>query len=316
MTRTPKLAAAAAAISTCLLTTAAGASPTIDYRATLAVKGAWTESVRADADPGDSDHDGAENVVSRDSQVRFALAATMDRVPLRGGRVAQRVEDVATTALTQEVLSSTFTDFDGVSGTCAPQSAAATGGGTVARVGDANVFRPSSDALLDLVCTEPYARFSMSVDLLRVAAANAVPELGGAPVDVAFAVPAARAGDWRIAVPVAASAAQRSFSRCPREDPGHTVACGFDWAGVVTLERLAPELSRARLTRTGVQLDVRCAVACTPQVQAGRAAQTFSVAPGRARRLTLKLSRPARAARAMKVRVTIGGERMSVTARR
>ena len=85
--------------------------------------------------------------------------------------------------------------------------------------------------MLDIECEPPFTRYSISVDLLRVAASKVVPELGEAPVDVAFALPAGRFGDWRIRVPVAASAAQRAFERCPREDPGHTVACPFGWEG-------------------------------------------------------------------------------------
>ena len=96
--------------------------------------------------------------------------------------------------------------------------------------------------MLDLVCVDPFVRYSISVDLLRVAASKLVPELGEAPLDVAFKLPAGRFGDRRITLPVSASAAQRAFERCPREDPGHTVACPFGWDGTVTLDRLTPEV--------------------------------------------------------------------------
>ena len=49
--------------------------------------------------------------------------ATMADVPLRAGRIREPLYDVAQTSLTQEVVSSTFTDFYGTSGTCSPQNA-------------------------------------------------------------------------------------------------------------------------------------------------------------------------------------------------
>ena len=168
------------------------------------------------------------------------------------------------------------------------------------------MFRPSSDAVLDIECEARFTHYSISIDLLRVAASKVVPELGEAPVDVAFALGAGRFGDWRITVPVAASAAQRAFERCPREDPGHTVACPFAWQGSVTLDRLTPAIGPARQTRGGaVQVDVRCAVACAPVLRAGAARKTFRVPAGVTRRLTL----PARAARVV---VTIGDERKAL----
>jgi hypothetical protein len=317
MTRATKTAAVAATMLSCLLTGAtasvASATETINYRVAMAIAGSWSEAVRADLDPDDADRDGTENVAVRDSTLRFALSATMADVPLRGGRVVKPVYDVADASLTQDVAGSTYTDFYGTSGACAAQNQGATGGGTVASpaaAGAGIVFRPSSDAVLDLECHDPYAHWSMSVDLLRVAASNVVPELGQAPLDVAFGVPRRSVGAWRVVVPVTASAAQRAFERCPREDPGHTVACPFGWDGTVTLERLTPEVDGARLGRGGasVSVRVRCAAACAPVLRAGAgASKTYKVAPGAARRLTLPLGAAARRtlARTGRVRLVV-----------
>ena len=171
--KTLTAAVAAAVLSAC----PAQATETIDYRIGLNMAGTWSETVRADLDSSDADHDGTEEVAARDTRTRFALTAVMPRVSLRDGRVVTPHYDVAQTSLTQET-SSTTTDFYGTSGTCAPQAAAATGGGTVASVGGGLVLRPSSDAVLDIECSQPFARWSMSVDLLRVAGAKDVPELG------------------------------------------------------------------------------------------------------------------------------------------
>ena len=194
---------AAVSVTAAALTSApvSGAADTIRYRVAMDLAGSWSESVRADLDEGDSDHDGTEDVAVRDSLVRFALKATMPDVPLRAGRVDRPLYDVAQTSLVQDVASSTYTDFYGTSGTCFAQNAGATGGGTIDSVGSALVFRPSSDAVLDLECADRFVRFSMSVDLLRVAASNVVPELGQAPLDVAFAIPPKRFGERRITLP-------------------------------------------------------------------------------------------------------------------
>jgi hypothetical protein len=268
--------------------------------------GTWNETVRADLDEGDADHDGTEEVAARDTALRFALTAVMPSVPLRNGRVVEPHYDVAKTSLTQQVTS-TFTDFYGTSGTCAPQSADASGGGTVGTVGGGLVFRPSSDAVLNIQCDAPFNSYSISLDLLRVAWVNEVPALGTAPIDVAFTVK--RFGDWRIVVPVAASAAQRAFERCPREDPGHTVACPFAWDGTVTLDRLTPEIGTPRVRGRKLTVDVRCAAACAPVVKAGTAKKAFRVAPGATRRLTLR-------AGARRVTVTIGDMRRTFTVNR
>ena len=243
----------------------------------------------------------------------------MPDVKLTGGRVDTPHYDVAQTSLTQDVVTSTYTDFYGTSGICFPQNQGATGGGTIASVGSALVFRPSSDAVLDLECHDPFVRWSVSLDLLRVAASKDVAELGQAPVDVAFNLPAGRFGDRRIVIPVAASAAQRAYERCPRIDPGHTVACPFGWEGTVTLDRLTPEVGRARLTGRKVQVDVRCATACAPVVRAGVSRKAYRVPAGAKRRLTLPLRPATRAAlrRTGRVRlaVAIGDERAAVTLR-
>lgn len=300
--KTLAAAAATAAISAC----PAQAAETIDYRVGLDLAGTWSEAVRADLDPDDADHDGTEEVAVRDSGVRFALKAVMADVAIRDGRMPKPLHDLARTSLTQQVTTSTTTDFYGSTGSCKPQAAAATGGGTIANLGAGLVFRPSSDAVLDLECEHPLARWSMSVDLLRVAASKDVPELGAAPVDVAFTIPPKRFGDWRISVPVAASATQRAFERCPREDPGHTVACPFDWSATVTLERLTPEISAPRVRGRTVQVDVRCATDCAPTLKAGTARRTFKVSAGVRRRLTLR-------ATSRRVTVTIGDTRKAFT---
>lgn len=325
MTRAPKTAVTAATMLSFLLTAApawaAGAGETIHYRVAMDVAGTWSESVRADLDEGDADHDGTENVAARDTAARFALTATMPDVPLRDGRVAESLYDVAKTSLTQEVTASSYADFYGTTGACSPQDAGATGGGTIATAGAGLVFRPSSDVVLDLVCVDQFVRWSMSVDLLRVAASKDVAAIGDAPVDVAFAVPARRFGDWRVAVPVRASDAQRAFERCPREDPGHTVACPFGWEGTVTLDRLTPEVTGARVARGGAsaQVSVRCAEACAPSVRAGASRKSYKVAPGAARRLTLPLGAAARRALArsgrLRLVVAIGEERTALTLR-
>ena len=282
--RTKTLALAAGVL---LLGAPTAGADTIRYRVTMDLNGTWNETVRADLDPDDRDGDGTENVAVRDTTARFALRAAMADVALRDGRVVTPVYDVAQTSLTQEVTS-TYTDFYGTSGTCVPQGADASGGGTVASLGSGLVFRPSSDAVLVLECSDPFTRWSMSVDLLQRAGSREVPELGQAPVDVAFAL-GSRFGDRRISVPVSASAPQRSFEHCPREDPGHTVACPFGWEGTVTLDRLTPEVTGARVTGKSVQVTVWCPAACAPTVRAGRASRRYAVRGGVPRRLTLPL---------------------------
>jgi hypothetical protein len=302
------LLAATAAILACA--PAAHAADPIRYRVALDLKGTWSETIRADLDEGDSDHDGTEEIAARDSTVGFALTAVMADVPLRAGSLRRPFYDVAQTSLTQEVTSR-YTDFYGTSGTCSPQSAGATGGGTLAARGGGLVFRPSSDAVLNLECVDPYVRFSISVDLLRVAGSPVVPALGEAPLDVAFTIPAARFGERRVTLPVRASAAQRAFERCPREDPGHTLACPFGWDGTITLDRLTPEVSGARLRSRSVDVKVRCATACAPRLQAGAATKTFSLRAGATRRLTLpRRGTPRRLA------VSIGEERFALALNR
>ena len=122
---------------------------------------------------------------------------------------------------------------------------------------------------------------------------------------MAFAIPPERFGDWRISVPVRASAAQRAFERCPREDPGHTVACPFGWEG--TRDARAAHAGDRHAARARRERDRRRALrdACAPvRAGAGAATKTFRVAAGAARRLTLRAPR-ARAAST----VTIGETR-------
>jgi len=76
-----------------------------------------------------------------------ALHAAMADVSLRDGRVVTPLDSVAQTSLTQEV-ESTYTDFYGTSGTCAPQRADASGGLPVAAAGSS--LPPSSLAELSL----------------------------------------------------------------------------------------------------------------------------------------------------------------------
>src|SRR5262249_28082999 len=94
-----------------------------------------------------------------------------------------------------------------------------------------------------------FAHWSMSVDFLR----NERP-LGDAPLDVVFTAPRG----WKAVIPVARTT---PFAQCPREDPGHTVACAFAWQGTLTLERLTPEVRRS-----GKRVTIRCAQPCTARV--------------------------------------------------
>ena len=138
---------------------------------------------------------------------------------------------------------------------------------------------------------------------------------------MAFAIPPKRFGERRITHPVTASAAQRAYERCPREDPGHTVACPFGWEGTVTLDRLTPEVDGARLTarNAAAQVSVRCATACAPDLRAGAAQKAYALPAGVTRRLTLPLRPATRATlrRGGRIRlvVAIGDERTSFTLR-
>ena len=299
---------------------AAGAAETIRYRVGMDLAGTWAETVRADVDRDDVDHDGTEEVAIRDSSVRWALRATLPDVALRDGRVVDPVTDVAETSLTQEVTS-TYTDWDGATGTCAGSGQAASGGALLAPVGEGMVFRSSSDAFLDFTCTDGHVRFSMRVSLLHLGATNELPELGQAPIDVPFTIPARRFGARRIEIPVSASAAQRTFERCPREDPGHTLACPFGWEGKVLLERLSPEAGAARLAADGASASVlvHCFAACRPTLRLGAARDSYKLPAGASRRLALRLSKATRATlrrgRPAKLVVAIGDERHAFTLR-
>ena len=89
--KTLTAAVAAAVLSAC----PAQATETIDYRIGLNMAGTWSETVRADLDSSDADHDGTEEVAARDTRTRFALTAVMPRVSLRDGRVVKPHYDVA-----------------------------------------------------------------------------------------------------------------------------------------------------------------------------------------------------------------------------
>ena len=286
---------------------AVSASPasaeTLRYRLTLDVAGSWSESVRAN--PGVSP---PAQVATRDSDLRWSLKATARDVTFRDGTVAAPVYPVLDTSMGQTVLGSTFTDFDGEAGTCTADSAVATGAGALERVGSATVLRPSSDAPLDLQCATPHVRYAITLDLLRNAGSNDVPALGAGPLDAAFAFPAGRFGAARVTVPVAVAEAQRAFDRCPRQDPGHTTACAFDWRGRVVLERLTPRIGVARAARGGrsVSVPVTCFQPCTARLRSGRAARSFRLPAGRTRTLRLRLGDRRRLV------VRIGGERRTL----
>ena len=266
---------------------AAGAGPapaeTLRYRVTLDVAGSWSESVRAN--PGAYP---PAQVAARDSELRWSLKATARAVTFRDGVVAAPVHPVLDTSVGQQVLGSTFADFDGEAGACIADTAVATGAGELAPVGGTTVLRPSSDAPLDLQCATPHVRYAITVDLLRNAGSDEVPALGQGPLDAAFAFPAGRYGADRVTVPVAMAARQAAFDRCPRQDPGHTVACGFGWSGQVVLERLTPRIGAARLARGRASVPVTCFAPCTVRLRSGRAARSYRLAAGRTRILALR----------------------------
>ena len=263
----------------------AASAETIRYRVTLDAAGSWSESVRANSDAYPP-----AQVATRDSDVRWTLRAAARDVRFRDGRVVGPVHPVLDTSAGLQVLGSTFTDFDNEAGTCRADTAVATGAGEIATVGTANVLRPSSDAPLDLQCETPHVRYAITVDLLRNAGSDQVPALGDGPLDAAFAFPAGRFGAARVEVPVAVAPAQRAFDRCPRQDPGHTTACGFDWSGTVLLERRSPRIGAARLARGGraASVPVTCFEPCTARVSSGRAARSFRFAAGETRTLRLR----------------------------
>ena len=272
----------------------------------LDLAGTWNETVRADLDENDSDGDGTEEVVARDSAVRFALRATMPDVPLRDGRVVKPHYDVAQTSLTQQA-GSTFTDWDGNAGTCFPQASAATGGGTIASVGAGLVFRPSSDAVLDIECEATvHALQHLDRPVARGGLQGRPGARGGAGGrGVSRLVPGASAtGGSRSRLPPPPRSGRSSAARArTRATPSPARSA---WQGSVTLDRLTPAIGPARQTRGGaVQVDVRCAAACAPVLRAGAARKAFRVPAGVTRRLTL----PARAARVV---VTIGDERKAL----
>jgi hypothetical protein len=304
-----------AALGAAIALAAGGATAqaeTVRYRVTYAVAGTWSESMRANPDRSPQ-----PLVASRDTDLRWSLAATFGDIAFRDGRTGP-VDAVAGTRMAQEVLGSSFTGFDGEAGACRADTAVATGAGAIAPAGRVLVLRPSSDALLDLQCAAGELRHAVTLDLLRNAGAGDVPALGQGPLDAAFAFPAGRFGAARVTVPVAASAGQRAFDRCPRQEPWHTAACGFDWRGEVVLERLSPRIGAARAVRDGrgASEPVTCFEPCTVTVRAGGAARTFRLQAGAARTLRLRLDPRTRKVLArgdtVRVRVRAGAERRTL----
>jgi hypothetical protein len=296
-------AALGAAIFLAATATAAPAE-TLRYRITYDVAGSWSESLRANPEVYPP-----AQVATRDSDLRWSLKATARDVRFRDGVVAANTYPVLDTGMAQTVLGSTFTDFDDEPGTCAADTAVATGAGAIERVGGATVLRPSSDALLDLQCATAHARHAITLDLLRNAGSNEVPALGQGPLDATIAFPAGRFGATRVTLPVTVPAAQQAFDRCPRQDPGHTTACGFDWRGQVVLERLTPRVGKARVRGRDASVPVTCFEPCKVKLRAGAAASTHRLAAGRSRTLRV------RSGHARRLQVRIGTERWSLRLR-
>ena len=285
-------------------TATAAPAETLRYRVTYDVAGSWSESLRANPDAYPP-----AQAATRDSDLRWSLKAVARDVRFRDGVVAAPSYPVLDTSMAQQVLGSTFTDFDGEAGACTADTAVATGAGALERVGGATVLRPSSDALLDLQCATPHARYAITLDLLRNAGSNDVGALGQGPLDAAFSFPARRFGAARVTVPVAVAAAQRAFDRCPRQDPDHTAACGFDWSGQVLLERLTPKVGRARVLGRNASVPVTCFQACKVKLRAGGAARTYRLAAGATRTLLV------RAGTQRRLHVRVGSERWSLRLR-
>jgi hypothetical protein len=289
------------------VTAGAASAETLRYRVTLDVAGSWSESLRANPDVYPP-----AQVASRDSDLRWTLKATAREVVFRDGAVVAPVHPVLDTSMGQQVLTSTFRDYDGEAGACTADTAVATGAGALAPAGGgATVLRPSSDALLDLQCATPHVRHAITLDLLRNAGANEVPALGQGPLDAGFAFPPRRFGAARVTVPVAVADAARAFDRCPRQDPGHTAACGFDWRGQVLLERLTPRVGAVKRARggRGASVPVTCFAACTVKLRSAGVARSFRIAAGATRTLRL------RGRLGPRLTVRAGGERWALRVR-
>ena len=171
--KTLTAAVAAAVLSAC----PAQATETIDYRIGLNMAGTWSETVRADLDSSDADHDGTEEVAVRDTRTRFALTAVMPRVSLRDGRVVKPHYDVAQTSLTQETSSTTPTSTARPA-RARPKPRLRRAVARSRRSAAASCCGRRATPCSTSSARQPFARWSMSVDLLRVAGAKDVPELG------------------------------------------------------------------------------------------------------------------------------------------
>ena len=194
--------------------------------------GTWNETVRADLDADDSRprrHRGG-----RRPRLRRCASRCRPRWPTcRCARPRrQPLYDVAADVADPGGRASTFTDFYGTSG-----HVLAAGRGRDRRRDDRLGRRGRRVPAVERRGARPRVRRSRS----RATACRSTccawrrptscPELGDGADRRRLRAPAKRFGDWRITLPVAASAAQRAFERCPREDPGHTVACPFGWDG-------------------------------------------------------------------------------------
>ena len=227
------------------------------------------------------DHDGTEEVAVRDSALALRVARHAGRRPAaRRARRASRSTTSPQTSLTQEAAAARPPTSTGPRGPARRRPPAATGGGTIASVGADSCSGRRATPCSTSVCRPPFVRCSMSVDLLRVAASERRPGARRRRRSTRRSRSGRRFGDWRITLPVAASAAQRAFERCPREDPGHTVACPFGWDGTVTLDRLTPEVPPRACDRARS----RCTSAARPPVPRAcapaRATKTLRVPGG------------------------------------
>lgn len=228
-----------------LITTAAllacSASPAaahhIRYQADYTATGTWSESVRADEDPGDRDGDGREEAASRDQVIRFTLTASIPSVTFNRG--TPRTTSSVTHHLSQEIVSSTVTEPNGESGACTTLDPGAGGSAELFAAGDLGVFRPASDVIIQASCRTPMLEWPFHMNAQRQSA-----------LDAAFTLP--KLGAKRIEIPVA----RKPAAPCPVEDPGHTVACSFDWTGKVVLTRLSDAVRIGRPRVRGKRVTV------------------------------------------------------------
>ena len=236
----------------------------VQYRADLRIDGAWSESVRAGADEDDSDGDGREEVAARDQDLRFTVSSTVPQITFRGGRPAERTTSVQHSFPSLTVGRSTLTEPNGEAGACRTHEPGTGGSAEVVATAGRFVFRPAEDVIFQLVCSTEHLEWGFAMDAMRAGG-----PLGQAPLDASFAIAPTEVGAQRIVRTVAASPAQRSLERCPREDPGHTTACRFEWAGSVVLERTDAARAVVRRPRLAAgarsaSAEVVCRTACSP----------------------------------------------------